>query len=297
MQGIGTYVVYANKVIVFGTGDGVFVYNGTPAVGNPPVLWTSATNEDPFGNTLTPQTGPSTGVGQDGDAQVLLKILAGIGGAIVFPLPGTWTNYPNIYGEVTGSGGLLSVNGPTDSSVDDQVFMGLYSAADGFNNASTVAFEYIGPGPTHNTLMYGDCTGITIYVCKSISAVLPGTGTSPSNPAQVETWHTMPGFVTDYSHGSPAPSYKLNADNTVSFAGEVSVASGSAGAKFVTLPSSAYFPISAKKFAVPISAGTPPTGGNPQVTIDTSGGITFSAPPTGAAFTFALDVCRYPLDY
>jgi len=277
MQGIGTYVVYANKVIVFGTGDGVFVYNGTPAVGNPPVLWTSATNEDPFGNTLTPQTGPSTGVGQDGDAQVLLKILAGIGGAIVFPLPGTWTNYPNIYGEVTGSGGLLSVNGPTDSSVDDQVFMGLYSAADGFNNASTVAFEYIGPGPTHNTLMYGDCTGITIYVCKSISAVLPGTGTSPSNPAQVETWHNITvdsGWTTGVLDRA-APRYRLLPDGNLQLNGAASAAFFS-GSK--TLNNSNPLPASYRPAQPADYYSGDFVGSRCHISIDTNGIITADTP-------------------
>jgi hypothetical protein len=52
-------VVRANKVIVFGPNNGVFLYNGTPALGNPPVEWMSQAPKDPFGNVL-PQQGVAT---------------------------------------------------------------------------------------------------------------------------------------------------------------------------------------------------------------------------------------------
>jgi hypothetical protein len=49
-------VVRATKIIVSGTGEGVFVYNGTPALGNPPIDYLSNSATDPFGNTL-PESG------------------------------------------------------------------------------------------------------------------------------------------------------------------------------------------------------------------------------------------------
>ena len=45
--------VIAPLVVVYGSKGGVFIYHGTPALGNPPIFW--ASNEglkDPFGNTL-----------------------------------------------------------------------------------------------------------------------------------------------------------------------------------------------------------------------------------------------------
>ena len=140
------------------------------------------------------------------------------------------------------------------------------------------------------SLAAGAGVPVAVRLNGMLSATQPGTQAA-------ETWHAMPAFATNYSHGTPAPAYKLNADNTVSFTGIVNVASGAAGATFVTLPSSAYFPASVKKFPVPISAGTPSASGNVQVTINTSGGVILSAPPTGAAYSFALDGIRYPLDY
>lgn len=45
-------VVRARQVIVFGAGEGVFVYNGTPDAGNPPILAMSDSTADPFGNAI-----------------------------------------------------------------------------------------------------------------------------------------------------------------------------------------------------------------------------------------------------
>jgi hypothetical protein len=51
-----TTIVRANKVIVFGANEGVFVYNGTPALGNPPIDTLSNSTTDPFGNAIQPGT-------------------------------------------------------------------------------------------------------------------------------------------------------------------------------------------------------------------------------------------------
>lgn len=118
-----------------------------------------------------------------------------------------------------------------------------------------------------------------------------------SNPSVVETWHAMGAFGTNFSHGSPAPMYKLYPDNTVAFAGEVNIASGTTSGTIYTLPSSAYFPISLKKWTVPVSAGTPNTTAIVQITLNTSGQLILSSGPTGAAYSLGLDPIRYPLDY
>lgn len=50
-------VVLARYVIVSGPGGGVFLYIGTPALGNPPVEYMSLGTTDPYGNVL-----PGTGI-------------------------------------------------------------------------------------------------------------------------------------------------------------------------------------------------------------------------------------------
>jgi hypothetical protein len=57
-------VVRARLVVVFGTGagSGLFVYNGTPAAGNPPIFWATSATADPFGNAI-PSTAGVAGTG------------------------------------------------------------------------------------------------------------------------------------------------------------------------------------------------------------------------------------------
>ena len=55
--GVTSGVVIARYVIVFGTGDGVFVYSGTPKAGNPPIAWMGSGLADPYGNVLPSTTG------------------------------------------------------------------------------------------------------------------------------------------------------------------------------------------------------------------------------------------------
>jgi hypothetical protein len=150
------------------------------------------------------------------------------------------------------------------------------------------AYPLVGSPSGDGAITY--VTGIT----SQVASIAYQPGSSPQVP---ETWHAMGAFNANFSHGSPAPAYKLYPDNTVAFAGIVSVTSGTTSGTVFTLPTSSYFPISTKKWAVPISAGTPATTANAQITLNTSGQIILSAGPTGAAYSFALDVIRYPLDY
>src|ERR1700749_1239234 len=39
-----------------GTGTGFFIYNGAPALGNPPILAITNASQDPYGNTVTPRS-------------------------------------------------------------------------------------------------------------------------------------------------------------------------------------------------------------------------------------------------
>ena len=83
----------ATNLIVITSGapnTGLFIYNGTPAAGNPPVLWAVApgVTSDPFGNTVTAVLGagtpggPSTQIDQLGDVT-----LTGSGGSVLSLTP------------------------------------------------------------------------------------------------------------------------------------------------------------------------------------------------------------------
>ena len=83
----------ATNLIVITSGapnTGLFIYNGTPAAGNPPVLWAVApgVTSDPFGNTVSAVLGagtpggPSTQIDQLGDVT-----LTGSGGSVLSLTP------------------------------------------------------------------------------------------------------------------------------------------------------------------------------------------------------------------
>lgn len=57
VQGVGfsePSEIIANIVIIEGDNAGLFVYNGTPSLGNPPILSITDSTTDPYGNTVTP---------------------------------------------------------------------------------------------------------------------------------------------------------------------------------------------------------------------------------------------------
>jgi hypothetical protein len=98
--GVSGQVVRARQVIVSGAGEGVFVYSGTPAAGNPPIFW-AGSSPDPYGNIL-----PSTaGVAGTGTFQA--------GNTIITPA-GIFT-----YSSTPAAGNLTSSTG-TDAGGTDQ---------------------------------------------------------------------------------------------------------------------------------------------------------------------------------
>lgn len=58
-----TGLIAANSVLVSGTGDGVFVYDGTPALDNLVVAISSASGSDAFGNAYS---GPGISISAPG---------------------------------------------------------------------------------------------------------------------------------------------------------------------------------------------------------------------------------------
>jgi hypothetical protein len=50
--GLQQSIILANIVIIYGTSAGLFVYNGTPQLGNPPIAWITNSSTDPYGNAV-----------------------------------------------------------------------------------------------------------------------------------------------------------------------------------------------------------------------------------------------------
>lgn len=77
--------IRARVIIVSGDGDGVFIYQGAPALGNSPIFWASPGLVDPFGNVL-----PATaGIAESGVFQAENTIITPAGIFFYSPSPGT----------------------------------------------------------------------------------------------------------------------------------------------------------------------------------------------------------------
>jgi hypothetical protein len=272
--------------------SGLFVYSPAPGPGNLVASFSAVAGTDrPFGNTYP--AGLVIGV----NTSTQLQLISSSGAGILNFLANT-TSITN--GFLLGEGGIPStivLQGPFDGTAGWNDYIQQLIASS--NGSSTPAFLQLGyvdaNGVTHGYLVESPA-GLVISA-GSILAVTPGTGTSPANPATQETWHTMPAFNANFSHGSPVPAYKLNPDNTVSLTGQVNVTAGTTSGTVVTLPTAAYFPQSVKTFPIPISAGTPAAAGSARVNIGTIGNIVLAGGPTVNAYIFSLDGMRYPLDY
>lgn len=275
--------------------SGLFFYSGTPASGNLilSVVPGTVSVNDPFGNSAP----PGFAAGSSANAQIQMVSSGGIG-QLQFQSDNT-NHYSNGFlecGIIGGNASQVNLSGPSKNAVShaDHLFIELNSS-DGTGSAN-IGFIYDDSNGVTSQPAYVDWSGFNIQM-GSIVAVAPGTGTSATNAAAQETWHTMAAFSTGYSHGTPVPAYKLMPDRTVSFTGQVSVVFGTAGGNFVTLPS-AYWPQSQKVVAVPIGSGTPATSGTARVTVNTNGTVSFNSVPSGSgSYTFWLDNIRYPLDY
>jgi hypothetical protein len=106
--GSSSPIVRARLVIVSGPGDGVFVYSGTPALGNPPIAWMGSGLVDPYGNILPSTTGvAASGTFQAGDTIINANgifIYSGTPGPTTLTYSITNTNVHDPFGTLTGIG-------------------------------------------------------------------------------------------------------------------------------------------------------------------------------------------------
>lgn len=269
---------------------GAFFYSSTPATGNLIMSITQASGTDSFGNAYP----AGFTVGSSAHTQVEMLSAGGIGG-IKFLFNNAGFTSGVLDGAVGVNFAQVFIGGPNNTTAGHTDFVAMeFNSSDGTGSANW-GLVYVDANAVSHLTAYGDWTGFNIPA-GIIAAVDPATGTSATNAASPETWHTMPAFNTNFSHGVPVPSYKLYPDNTVGLTGQVSVVAGITAGTVVTLPSSAYFPRTAKTFPLPLSAGTPAASGNARLGVGVSGNLNLAGGPTVAAYTFNLDGIRYPLD-
>jgi hypothetical protein len=185
-------VVYANQVIVSGGGvSGVFVYNGAPGLGNPPVFWVTENAVDPYGNVLPPSVGL-----QGGSFPFLVYSGAPATGNLIAAIStnGGTDPFGNIY--YAGVSAINETSGQVVQLFDGQVLMfapnlGITSGT----QAEIVATAATFPNAGGELLISGAGTGLNavgqIALLDSAAqgnvpaAYLPGTALILGNPNNV----------------------------------------------------------------------------------------------------------------
>jgi hypothetical protein len=253
--------VEAQYVIVSGPGGGVFIYNGTPGPGNPPIYWETNSPTDPYGNTL-----PTPGIGSANITYAAIN-----GGAIIFG--DSITRPTNEAGSITStSAGFLRIASPTESVTDTAAILGLLSkTANG------------GLGPSFE-----------------VFAALVATSGTPSNPTQIstDTWNTVttPTGMTGTIRVmlSPLANLAMIDVNVVITSTNTTGTSYTGG----TLPSASYYPSAARQFPLSVNQGMGTSPSMPRLSIPTSGDVALIMPgfTTAGNTCIVSGLVTYPLN-
>lgn len=238
-------------VIVYGTGagQGVFVYSGTPALGNPPIFWASAVLTDPYGNTLKGYAGAASQgfyvVGNAGQADTT------IGGGSVQWRSGSITQ--NGFIQVPAAGAdYLQIQAPLIAGDTDAANLQLTSGTAG------AAFTTLSP--------YGNDL----------------RATNPNGLA--ETWHplTLAAGWSNVAGHAPA-SYRLNALGNVEMTGRIT-GTVSGATQIATLPTGYYSTTYQRAYPcnVDASAGITPSE-TPHMYCGTAGSVQVTGLANGSA--------------
>jgi len=265
--------------------DGIFFYSGTPALGNLVLSIAPSAGTDTFGNPYPEgfnllRTSASSGT----QIGLATGAAAESTSAALYPYIANESNPDEYY--------FTTFRSAVNSNQQDRVQLQLTSSASDSSSAAQGYISYVGANGSNNTIFVWGYNGLTLYVVNQINAVKPGTGTSATNPAQVEGWHSM-SLASGFTAGGQTPEYRLWPDNTVRLRGSVSLtATHAAGTAFWTCPAG-YAPQVSQYFMTPNSLGSYALGGY-SVHVNTSSLLTGAAGVSGNFIT--LDGIAYTLD-
>lgn len=301
------------QVVVSGSGAGVgvFVYNGQPGLGNPPIFWATSAGADPFGNPISSTSGLAGGgtfvVGKATDAAQVELLPSGSGNAaeVAFPIPSlSLSNIANLAGGViSGTYADMVVSGPALAAVGqkDWTQIVLFSN-DTAGNAARQEFRYI------------DTNGVVTVLASYNNTGWKFTADVKFGPSAVAGWdNTAQQFGLPASSGPFVPGESFHAISLA--AGTTGLLSGGNGMRvkklpwnaiwldiefsytsaggttftFGSLPDSTYYPNVTRHFDLEttgnLSATTP---GVPRVFMPTSGGVQVVVPAMSASGTYTV---------
>jgi hypothetical protein len=212
---VSSAIVLAQYVVVFGTSGGVFIYDGTPALGNPPLYWFGNVTQDPYGNALD----QGIWAGQPGSIQVGIQTSgAGSGGsATVFFVPvGSYAADASIGMVQSGGQAILEILGaqttasPATNSDHVAMFLWDHGAAVGPSASAALQGWFFDTAGVARNFYSGNFAGLSLPAASAF-AVDPATGTSQGAPFASETWHAVT-LDTGWSATVPLE-YRLLADS------------------------------------------------------------------------------------
>jgi hypothetical protein len=223
-------------------GSGLFLYNGVPGPGTLLASVTESTT-DPFGNT----TQPGGFVIYSGTAYIDVHVNSTVGAPAIEMITGVASEaqHAAIY-TIPANTGLVNesittnLQGAGSTANNTQAAIAFESAAkDGSSGEAGIAYVLDHTTSVITEMAFWSSTAGFTIIAGSATAVQPGTGTSPANPAAGETWHTMTPLLNSWANvaGFAAAQYRKVASpvNSVEIIGAINAAAATA-AGFFTLP-------------------------------------------------------------
>jgi hypothetical protein len=224
-------------VIIYGTGagSGLFVYSGTPGLGNPPILAVTTASTDPYGNVVTPDA-----ITDQAMPFLIYSGAPAAGNLIASFSPDAGTDsFGNPY-----VAGLVSYSGTGSFTKAAQLLgdtLTFYAPLTGGQNV--VLGQSIGTGSIP--------VGLTLYAGGALTVPPVLTAAAPGSPSgATEQWHTLTlqnSFTvgTDINGTSYPPAIMLMPDGDVRLKGELvtPAAGGVTNTTFATTPGSVYNPV------------------------------------------------------
>jgi hypothetical protein len=274
---------------------GAFFYDGVPALGDLLVSIAGAAGFDDYGNAYA--EGLSVGVATP---RVVIGPVAGEA-LIYFPTGALDENSaPAIQAFLQNSGqnSLLVVRGGTPSTELDYSALALTSSSeDGTTTQASGDLIYVDTGGTTHEVVTTGHAGAAI--AGSVTAVVPGSGTSRANVFQTETWHTATlaaGFTTSVSDEPPRYRLEGTGGGVVRLDGTAyTSAATAAGAPVFTLPVG-YRPTIRRRFVGTTNASGYTTVGGALWSIAPTGVVTLTPACSAASQQACLDGITFAID-
>lgn len=252
MQGPSAWLVVANKVIIEGPNDGLFMYNGTPAAGNLIASDSVTAGVDAKGNNFV--------AGRASYSATFATALSG--GQVIWyagSLAGGWSSVATAVSHAVSPQGLVI------SGAGELVLQ---------NNAGTASIS-LGTAVSPNV----------VVIQGNLSAL---TAAQPGSPGLAEVWHSLSlTTVTGSGNGVNGFRYKLMPDNTLLLEWDLNSNSVGNNVTIATLPSG-WRPATNHNIVSGTYGGSTAltTGANPHFVVNASGTIV-----TGGFPAIAFQVC------